>query len=99
MGRTAVAGETTKGGAADRPVALVTGAGVGLGKAIALALAEAGYCAAVADKDTVGLGDVARDCAARGPRGHAVPLVVRDDASIETCLSQVLRPVDRPGLL
>jgi 2-deoxy-D-gluconate 3-dehydrogenase len=80
-------------------VALVTGAGVGLGKAIALALAEAGYCAAVADKNTVGLDDVARDCAARGPAGYAVPLDVRDEDSIDACLSQVLGRFGRLDLL
>jgi NAD(P)-dependent dehydrogenase (short-subunit alcohol dehydrogenase family) len=94
-----VAGETTRDGAADRPVALVTGARVGLGKAVALALAEAGYCAAVADKDTVGLDDVARDCAARGPASHAVPLDVRDEDSIDACLSQVLGRFGRLDLL
>jgi NAD(P)-dependent dehydrogenase (short-subunit alcohol dehydrogenase family) len=94
-----VAGETLKDEAADRPVALVTGAGVGLGKAIALALAQAGYCAAVADKDPIGLDDVARDCAARGPGGHAVPLDVRDEDSIDACLSQVLGRFGRIDLL
>jgi len=59
--------------------ALVTGAAVGLGRAIALALSEAGYRVAAADRDAAGLADTI--AAAPGPM-QPVPLDVRSQTSI-----------------
>jgi NAD(P)-dependent dehydrogenase (short-subunit alcohol dehydrogenase family) len=81
---------------ADR-VALVTGAGHGIGKATALALARAGAHVALVDIDEVAAGKVAADVAALERRSLAVGADVGDLANIDRMVRQVtetLGPID-----
>src|SRR5437867_6486791 len=77
-------------------VAIVTGGGRGIGRAIALRLAREGASVAVADLDEAGASAVAGEIAAVG--GQAVPLSVdvtrRDDAD-----AMVRATVERFGRL
>jgi len=57
----------------QRKVALVTGAGSGIGKAVALALLEAGYRVAVAGRRREALDSTVRAAGARG--GDVLPVV------------------------
>lgn len=69
--------------------ALVTGASRGIGRAIALALAEAGADVAVTSR-TGSAGDpVARDIETRGRRSLSLLLEVRNLRSISTCFARI----------
>lgn len=59
-------------------VAVVTGAGSGIGRALALALAERGARLALSDVDTEGLATTRRMCEAVGADVHAATLDVTD---------------------
>jgi NAD(P)-dependent dehydrogenase (short-subunit alcohol dehydrogenase family) len=74
---------------ADR-VAVVTGAGSGIGRAIALELARVGMHVVLADIDPARLGAVSAEVEALGRRVLAVPTDVRQLASLESLLSQTL---------
>jgi NAD(P)-dependent dehydrogenase (short-subunit alcohol dehydrogenase family) len=74
---------------ADR-VALVTGAGNGIGRATAVALAEAGAHVAVVDIDEPAVEKTAADVAARGRRGLPLAADVGDLASIDKMVHQVV---------
>ena len=63
-------------------VAWVTGAGRGIGKAIALRLAEAGYRVAPTGRDTDALRAVADEITARGGTAHPVACDVADERSV-----------------
>ena len=64
----------------DRDVALVTGAGAGIGKAIALTFAGAGARVVVTDRTVEGARQVAAAIEAAGGRAHALPCdVTRPD--------------------
>jgi 3-oxoacyl-[acyl-carrier protein] reductase len=65
----------------DGKVAIVTGAGGGIGQAYAEALARAGAAVVVADINTAGAEQVAAGIAAEGGRALAVPVDVADPAS------------------
>src|SRR5690349_13470507 len=83
---------------ADRQgVALVTGAGRGIGREIALALAGEGWAVGLLGRDRRTLDDVLREIAAQGGRAVAVPADVtrRDDvrAAVGT-VQRDLGPVD-----
>ncbi|HEU4657350.1 MAG TPA: SDR family oxidoreductase [Capillimicrobium sp.] len=66
---------------------VVTGAGAGIGRAIATLLAERGHAVAVTDRDL----DAARETVARLPGGGlALPLDVTDRASIASALDQAV---------
>ena len=89
----------TGSGAATRhdfsgKVAVVTGAGGGIGRAYAMGLADAGAAVVVADIDEAGAGAVAKEIAGAG--GTAVPVVVdvADPASADAMAAQA---VDRLG--
>jgi len=79
----------TPTGASDRPVALVTGGGTGLGRAIAGALAEDGYDLVIASRSADHLASGARELRRRGARVLEVPTDVRDPAQVERLLDRI----------
>lgn len=77
-------------------VALVTGAGTGLGRRFAVALAAAGAAVAVCGRRPEPLADVVAEVESDGGRAIAVPLDVRDPAAIVAAVDaaeQALGPV------
>ena len=71
--------------------ALVTGGGRGIGRAIALALAEAGADVAITSRNAAESEPVAAEIRAKGRRSIAVALDVRDGASIRSCFERLAR--------
>jgi len=81
----------------DGRVALVTGASRGLGRAMALALAEAGADVALAGRDRATLEPAASEIAATGRRALAAPLDVgrvETHAALVERVARELGPVD-----
>jgi NAD(P)-dependent dehydrogenase (short-subunit alcohol dehydrogenase family) len=78
-------------------VALVTGAGRGIGRSIALRLAREGAAVLVADVDEDGARHVAAEIAAAGGTGLAVAMDVRSEDSVAAACAQgrqALGPID-----
>src|SRR5207237_1115018 len=65
-------------GASERQVALITGAGGGLGKALALELARAGYALAGVDLQAEGLAELGRELKQAGTPAATEPADVTD---------------------
>ena len=63
-------------------VAIVTGGGTGIGKAVALALARNGYDVVIAGRRAEALSAVAAEGQAEGLHVHPIPADVRDEASV-----------------
>lgn len=74
-------------GLLDGKRALVTGAGQGVGRGIALALAREGCTVAVAGRTAAKLDDTCREIAARGGRGIPIPCEVTDAGQINACVA------------
>ena len=74
----------------ERP-ALVTGAGSGIGRAICVALAEAGADVACLDLDGRRAGETARQVEARGRRALAVAADVADPAQLDAAVDSAAR--------
>src|SRR5690606_219400 len=70
-------------------VALVTGAGTGLGRRFAVTLAAAGAAVAVCGRRPEPLATVVEEIEAAGGRALAVPLDVRDPAAIVAAVDTV----------
>lgn len=70
---------------------LVTGAGRGIGRAIALALADAGADVAITSRNAEDAEPVAREIRGKGRASVALPLEVRDQASIRACFERLAR--------
>jgi 2-deoxy-D-gluconate 3-dehydrogenase len=73
----------------DGKVALVTGASKGIGRSLSIALAGAGATVAVAARDATALAGLASEIEAGGGRAMAVPLDVREVASIDAAVAAV----------
>ena len=80
-------------------VAMVTGAGSGIGKAAALALAELGYGVVLAGRRAAPLDAVAAEAAERGGRALAVPADVSDPGSVGALFARAGEAFGRLDLL
>ncbi|NYT75474.1 SDR family oxidoreductase [Alcaligenaceae bacterium] len=83
----------------DQKVALVTGAGSGIGKAIALALMEAGYSVVLAGRRREPLDTVAAQGQALGAQTLVVPTDVSDPAAVEHLYTLIQRQFGRLDVL
>jgi NAD(P)-dependent dehydrogenase (short-subunit alcohol dehydrogenase family) len=81
----------------EQPVAVVTGASSGIGRAIARELATAGYAVGLIARSEEGLAGALRDVERAGSRGVALPTDVADAAAVDapaTAAEQALGPID-----
>ena len=69
-------------------VAIVTGAGKGIGRACALALAQAGADVALAARTPADLEAVAAEIRTLGRRALVVPTDVADEAALDTLVAR-----------
>src|SRR3546814_19788800 len=76
-------------------VALVTGAGTGIGKASALALAKAGYNVVLAGRRLEPLETAAREAEKHGTRALAVSTDVGDPASVRSLFAKTKQAFGR----
>ena len=80
-------------------VALVTGAGSGIGKAVALALAGEGYAVVLAGRRAENLERAAREAPSRDSRVLAVPTDVTDPVSVRALFDRTIDAFGRIDLL
>src|SRR5271167_3192737 len=71
----------------DGKVALVTGAGGGIGLATAEAFAKAGACVIIADRDEQNIGKAAEDLRSAGHNATGVTCDVTDMAQVEAMIA------------
>jgi NAD(P)-dependent dehydrogenase (short-subunit alcohol dehydrogenase family) len=79
----------------DGKVALVTGAGSGLGLATARAFAESGASVVLADWHEQSVRAAAEELTARGHRAMAIRCDVADDAEVEAMVRETVQRFDR----
>lgn len=80
-------------------VAVVTGAGRGIGRSAAVALAAAGADVALASRSTDQLEAAADEVRGRGRRALAVPTDITDEAAVEALASRVVSEFGRVDVL
>ncbi len=80
-------------------VAVVTGAGTGIGRAVALALARGGYATVLAGRRAEALGSVADEVAGAGGQALAVPTDVTDPASVRNLFARAADAFGRVDVL
>jgi NAD(P)-dependent dehydrogenase (short-subunit alcohol dehydrogenase family) len=84
---------------ADGKIALVTGAGSGVGRAVALALLQEGYAVVLAGRRAEALERTAAAAGAGGGRALAVPADVSDEASVRALFEKAREAFGRLDLL
>ena len=80
-------------------IAVVTGAGSGIGRAVALALVKAGFYVVLSGRRVETLDDTARAAAAAGGRTLVVPADMTDPASIAALFERTVAAFGRLDLL
>jgi len=85
--------------AGQSKVAVITGAGSGIGRATALAFLEDGYSVALAGRHADTLAETARLAGAGGDRALAVPTDVADQASVRALFAVVKEKLGRVDVL
>ncbi len=80
-------------------IAVVTGAGTGIGRQVALALMKAGYDAVLAGRRREALEETVKMGAASGRRTLVVPTDVRDPASVKALFAETKKTFGRLDLL
>ena len=80
-------------------IALVTGAGSGIGRAVATALAREGYHVVLAGRRAEALNETARACDPEGARTLVVPTDVTDPASVAALFDRIEQTFGRLDLL
>jgi NAD(P)-dependent dehydrogenase (short-subunit alcohol dehydrogenase family) len=80
-------------------VAIVTGAGSGIGKAVAVTLLRNGYAVALAGRRTDALAEAVREAGADGSRALTVPTNVGDPASVRHLFERARERFGRLDLL
>jgi 2-deoxy-D-gluconate 3-dehydrogenase len=80
-------------------VALVTGASSGLGENFARRLASEGCTVAVAARRADRLEKLVGEISAAGGKAHAYALDVADPASVDACLSEIVKGVGAPDIV
>ncbi len=83
----------------DDKIALITGGGRGLGRAIALAFADAGADVAVASRTREHVESVAQEIRAKGRRGIALEVDVRDSKSVAKMVDAARKELGRIDVL
>ncbi len=91
--------DTTADGSLDGKVALVTGAGRGLGLAITRALLNAGAAVVVAGRNGAALDAVVEEAATRGQRAFAQVVDVASAASVEALVEAAIAEFGRIDIL
>jgi NAD(P)-dependent dehydrogenase (short-subunit alcohol dehydrogenase family) len=82
-----------------RPVAVVTGAGSGIGRAAALALAGGGFDVAVIGRRREPLEEVAAEIERAGPKALVLPGDVTDEAAIDQAFAAIVEARQRVDVL
>lgn len=80
-------------------VAVVTGASSGIGRTIALALAEAGAAVVLVARRAPRLDDVREEIASAGGRAAALPADLADRGSLKDCSLRAVEPFGAPDIL
>ena len=82
-----------------KKVAIITGAGSGIGKATALALLREGWCVALAGRRSEFLESAVKEAGPLGPRALAVPADVSEPASVRALFARTSETFGRLDLL
>jgi len=85
--------------AVSQKVAVITGAGTGIGRAVALALMREGYAAVLAGRRKEKLEETAREGSAAGGKSLVVPTDVSDPQSIKALFAETKEAFGRLDLL
>lgn len=83
----------------ENKVAVVTGAGQGIGRAIALELAKNGAEVAICDMNEVGAANVAKEIVDAGGKAQSFLMNVADSASVVSCVDKILDRMKKIDIL